>query len=177
MMLISKASDRNRDIGIGEKYMSVPGLEAGLHVFFALLSALTASLIIGLLYTNSPKHGLIRQLSILFAILVWLSWISVAPVYTEEYGVDKAVIKEFPETKPAHSIGMETKEHIFYTGLILATLVPIQAYALDLNLPSSRKIIMGTLVTLIIGFIIMDAFGAWISIAAKKAWSIKAGAA
>ncbi len=116
-------------------------------------------------------------MSILFAILVWLSWISVAPVYIQEYGVDKAVIKEFPETKPAHSIGMETKEHIFHTGLILATLVPIQAYALDLNLPSSRKIIMGTPVTLIIGFIIMDAFGAWISIAAKKAWSIKAGAA
>ena len=98
-----------------------------------------------------------------------------APVYVNEYGVDKAVIKSYPETKAAHSFGMETKEHIFYTGLLLATLIPITVYSIDVNNAQGRRIVLWLLAGLLIGFIIIDALGAWIGIAAKQAWSIKAG--
>lgn len=155
--------------------MSVPGIESGIHVFFALLGGLTAALLIGLLLKYSGNGKYIKYLAILFVIFVWLSWITVAPVYTQEYGADKAVIKSFPETKNAHSLGMETKEHIFYTGLILSLIVPIAAYTLDLTNPAARKFMLWLLAILLIGFIVMDALGAWISISAKQAWSIKAG--
>jgi len=153
--------------------MAVPGMETGVHVFTALLSGLSAVMLLGLLYSSSPNKKMVRRIAVAFAVLVWITWIAVAPVYVNEYGADKAVIKSFSETRNAHSLGMETKEHIFYTGLILSLLVPIGAYTLNLDKPGARKLMMWLLTTLIIGFIVMDALGAWISVSAKLAWSMK----
>jgi len=72
---------------------------------------------------------------------------------------------------------METKEHIFYTDLILSLLAPIAAYSLNMRENAGRKLMLWILVSLIIGFIVMEALGAWIGIAAKYAWSMKAGGA
>ncbi len=151
------------------------GLEAGIHVFAALISLITGSVAIGLLLNKGENVGMIRLMAILTAVFVWISWITVAPVYVNEYGVDKAQIKSFPDTKPAHSIGMETKEHIFYTGLLLATLIPIVAYSTDLTSDKNRKMLILMLSLLIIGGIIMDVFGGWISVAAKLSWFKAAG--
>jgi len=157
-------------------YVTVPGMESGYHVFFALLAALSAAIMFGMLYKSSNNTKMIKYLSLGVAVFVWLSWILVAPVYVNDYGADKAIIKAYPETANAHKLGMETKEHIFYTGLLLATIIPITTYSVDLTKNSSRKLLLWLLATLLIGFIIMDAFGAWIGISAKYAWSIKAGA-
>jgi len=152
------------------------GLEAGVHVFFALLSMISAGVAIGLLMTNKLDNSKIRKIALLIAILVWLSWFTVIPVYTQEYGVDKGKIKSYPETVAAHAIGMETKEHIFYTGLILATIIPIITYTTDVaNDKNARKLLISLLVLLILGGIVLDALGAWISIAAKIAWSMGGG--
>jgi glucan phosphoethanolaminetransferase (alkaline phosphatase superfamily) len=153
-----------------------PGLESGIHVFFALLSALSAAVLLGILYRGAGNGRAARMLSIAVALFVWLSWFTVAPVYVNEYGVDKAMIKAYPETRTAHAFGMETKEHIFYTGLLLATLIPIAAYTVDLKEAPGRRLVLWMLVTLLIGFIVMESLGAWIGLAAKHAWSIKAGA-
>jgi hypothetical protein len=71
---------------------------------------------------------------------------------------------------------MEVKEHIFYTGLILATLLPLIAYGINIENPEGRKLMMLILVLIIAGGILMEVFGGWISIAAKQAWSLKGGA-
>jgi len=157
--------------------MSVPapGLEAGVHVFSALLSALTAVAILVLVYKRVDDRSLLRVLGIALALLVWIAWISSAPIYIYEYASDKNMIVSFNETKTAHKFGMEVKEHIFYTGLILATLVPIALYSVDPVSDASRRILLWILISLVIGFIIMDALGAWIATAAKQAWAIKAG--
>ena len=154
--------------------MSV-GVEAGIHVFAALLSLLSLSGLLALLYTGSKDKKLIQILAIAAAIFVWISWFTVIPVYTQEYGVDKGAIKSFAETIMAHAIGMETKEHIFYTGLWLATLLPIFAFSLDLESKSTRKLLMWTVIALIIGGILLDALGAWIGVSAKLAWQLMAG--
>ena len=151
------------------------GFEAGIHVFMALLSLVTGSIAIGLLLSKSNNVGIIKTMALLTAIFVWLSWITVTPVYVNEYGVDKAQIKAFPDTKPAHSIGMETKEHVFYTGLLLATLIPIVAYTVDLTDERNRKMLMLMFGLLLLGGIILDIFGGWISVAAKIAWFKAAG--
>lgn len=155
--------------------MSVPGLESAVHVFFALLSALTAVAMLALVYKRVDDRSLLRVLGIALALFVWLAWISAAPVYIYGYSSDKNVIVSFNETKAAHKFGMETKEHIFYTGLILATLVPIALYSVDPVSNAGRRILLWILISLVIGFVIMDALGAWIAAAAKQAWAIKAG--
>lgn len=152
------------------------GLEAGVHVFFALLSMLAAAFGLGMLITGKIDNDKFRKLAIILAILVWLSWFAVAPVYTQQYGIDKGKIKAYPETVAAHAIGMESKEHIFYTGLILATIVPIIAYSVDIEeSKGARKLMISILLLLILGGITLDALGAWISIAAKIAWSMGGG--
>ncbi len=95
--------------------------------------------------------------------------------YIYGYAPDKKVIVSFDEAKAAHKFGMETKEHIFYRGLILATLVPIALYSVDPVSDAGRRILLWILISLVIGFIIMDILGAWVATAAKQAWAIKAG--
>jgi len=152
------------------------GFESGVHVFFALLSMITAGLGAGMLLTDKFNNTRIRKVALLIAILVWISWFTVAPVYTQEYGVDKSKIKSYPETVAAHAIGMETKEHIFYTGLILATIIPIIAYTTDIaGNKAIKKLMLSLFILLILGGILLDALGAWISIAAKLAWSMRGG--
>ena len=156
-------------------YMSAPGLEAGTHVFFALLSVLTATAMLALVYKRIGDKSTIKTLGIATAIFVWLSWLTVAPVYVNEYGADKAMIKSYENLKPAHAFGMETKEHIFYTGLILATTLLILSYSVDPTTEAGRRLLMWSLAILILGFIVLDVLGAWIGISAKNAWMLKTG--
>lgn len=71
--------------------------------------------------------------------------------------------------------GMEVKEHLFYTGSILATLVPIATYGLDPASGSRRRLLLWSLVALLIGYFVLDFLGAWIGTSAKIAWAAKAG--
>lgn len=83
------------------------------------------------------------------------------------------MIKSYPETIAAHALGMEIKEHIFYTGLILATFASIAVYTIDLNKNKAGKgVLMTVILLIIIGGFSLDAIGAWISTAAKIAWSL-----
>lgn len=152
--------------------MAVPGIEAGVHVFFALLALLSATALLTALYTGSTNKGLIKVLAISTAAFVWISWLAVIYVYTVEYPVDRAVIVKYPQTELAHEFGMEVKEHMFYTGLVLSTLLPIISFV---ELEKSRKILMWITVLVILGGIAMELLGGWISIAAKTAWSLRAG--
>jgi len=118
----------------------------------------------------------LKLLTIALAVLVWLSWFTVIPVYVNEYGVDKGAIKAHPETIAAHAIGMETKEHLFYTGLLLATLAPLIVYTVDIEKNvGGKKLLMIVVILLILGGVSLDALGAWISTAAKIAWSLGGG--
>ena len=149
------------------------GLEAGIHVFFALLSMLSAAVSFGLLLQKNPSMSKLKIFVVSMTIFIWLAWITIAPVYVNEYSVDKAVIKNYPETIAAHAIGMETKEHIFYTGLILATFAPLIVYNIDLSENKvGKRLLMTVILLIIIGGVSLDAIGAWISTAAKIAWSL-----
>lgn len=153
------------------------GIEVGIHVFFALLSLVTSALLFGILYVRGSKisDNLVKLLSVAVAVLVWLSWLSVINVYTVGYATDRTAIISFPQTALAHELGMEVKEHIFYTGLILATMLPLIAYSINVESPGGRRLLMLIVILIIIGGILMEIIGGWLSIAAKQAWSLKAG--
>jgi glucan phosphoethanolaminetransferase (alkaline phosphatase superfamily) len=155
--------------------MAAVGIEAGVHVFFGLLATISAAALATAIYAGSTDKRLLKILAIAVAIFTWIAWFAVIPIYTIEYKSDKAVIVKYPETAPAHEFGMETKEHIFYTGLFLATLLPLLVYTLDIAKPWNRKLIFWIAVTILIGGFIMDLLGGWIATAAKQAWSFKAG--
>lgn len=53
--------------------MPVPGLESGVHVFFALLSALTAVAMLVLVYKRVDDRSLLRVLGIALALFVWIA--------------------------------------------------------------------------------------------------------
>ncbi len=146
-----------------------PGLASDLHVFFALMGMLASSAGLGVLLAGSDTRW-VRRFALLATLFIWLSWISSAPVYMYEYGVDKAVIKSYEELRAAHSIGMETKEHIFYTGLMLSTALGLIAYVLDPLDPFSRRLYLAIFIIIIVGGILLDALGAWIGISAKLGW-------
>lgn len=146
-----------------------PGLLSGIHVFFALLGMLASSAGLGVLLAGSEPRW-VRRFALLAALFIWLSWISSAPVYMYEYGVDKAVIKAYDELRAAHSIGMETKEHVFYTGLMLSTALALIALVLDPVDHRSRRLYIAAFIILIVGGILLDALGAWIGISAKLGW-------
>ncbi|MEM1610851.1 MAG: hypothetical protein QXQ57_04305 [Sulfolobales archaeon] len=65
------------------------------------------------------------------------------------------------QTELAHELGMETKEHIFYTGLFLATLLPILSYTIDIGNPLGRRILLWIAVLVLLGGIMMDLLGGW----------------
>jgi hypothetical protein len=69
---------------------------------------------------------------------------------------------------------METKEHIFYTGLFLTTLLPLLVYTFDITKPWNRKLMFWIALTILIGGFIMDLLGGWSATVAKQAWSFKA---
>ena len=154
---------------------SVPGLETGIHVYFALLALLSTAALISIVFAGSTNKRLIKILAIAAALFTWFAWFSVINVYTIEYATDKAVIVKYPQTELAHELGMEVKEHIFYTGLLLTTLLPLLSYAIDIEKPWNRKLILWVAILVLLGGIIMDILGGWISIAAKQAWSLKGG--
>jgi hypothetical protein len=66
--------------------------------------------------------------SVAAAVMIWLSYLVGGYWYVTEYGADKALIKAGPWPF-AHSFVTETKEHIFFTLLLLATYLPIAVLA------------------------------------------------
>ncbi|MCP8686426.1 hypothetical protein [Marinobacterium sedimentorum] len=140
-----------------------------LHPSFGVL-AILASLWVFVEALNTESRvsaGRIRVASLACAVLMWLSYLVGGYWYVLFYGADKALINAGPWPF-AHSFFMETKEHVFFTLLLLASYLPVAAF----NLTSNRAV--RTLVLSVAGLIIvlglaMEGAGAFISMGSKMA--------
>jgi hypothetical protein len=140
-----------------------------LHPSFGVL-AILASLWVFVEVLNTESRvsaGRIRVASLACAVLMWLSYLVGGYWYVLFYGADKALINAGPWPF-AHSFFMETKEHVFFTLLLLASYLPVAAF----NLTSNR--VVRTLVLSVAGLIIvlglaMEGAGAFISMGSKMA--------
>jgi len=136
----------------------------------AILAALWV--FVDTLNASKSSAARIKNISILCAVLIWMTYFLGGYFYVVYYGVDKAIIKAGPWAF-GHNFFMEVKEHLFLMLLILATYLPIAAHSyLPTNKPA-RKLLLWVSGLIVPTGLAMEGSGAIISIAAKIALYMK----
>ena len=110
----------------------------------------------------------IKNISLICAALMWLTYFLGGYFYVVYYGVDKAFIKAGPWAF-GHNFFMEAKEHIFLMLLMLATYLPIAAHNYIPSNKSVRKIVLWVTGLIVPTSLAMEGSGAIISVAVKVA--------
>ena len=107
----------------------------------------------------------IRNVSLLCAGLMWLTYITAGYWYVVFYGGDKAIIKAGPWPF-GHNFFMEVKEHIFLMLILLATYLPIAARDLVRN-RAARTVTLWVAGLIVPIALAMEGSGAIISLAVR----------
>jgi len=124
------------------------------------------------LNANKSSVTRIKYISLLCAVLIWLTFFLGGYFYVLYYGVDKAFIKAGPWAF-GHNFFMEVKEHVFLMLLLLATYLPIASSGyLPSNKPA-RKLVLWVSGLIVPTCLAMEGSGAIISVAAKVALILK----
>jgi hypothetical protein len=103
----------------------MPQIAILFHAVFGGLSALAALWVfIELLNISESNTGRIGSAAVITLVLIWGAYFVGGWYYVTHYGADKAIIQagHWPW---AHNLFMETKEHLFFLVLLLATFLPI----------------------------------------------------
>ena len=137
------------------------------HPALGGLATLTALWVfVDTLNVREATMSRIKNVSLLCAVLMWLTYFLGGYYYLVYYAADKAIIKAGPWAF-GHGFFMETKEHVFLMLLLLATLLPIVTAGDLFNNKGARKValwVAGLIVPLSLS---MEGSGAVISIAVK----------
>lgn len=146
-----------------------PELILMMHPTFGVL-AIVASVwvFVEALNAREANQGRIRAASIIVAILIWLAYIVGGYWYVVFYGGDKAIIKAGPWPF-AHDFFMETKEHLFFMLLLLATFLPIAAYGDVVHRLAARAVVLWSSALVVLMSLAMEGAGAFISMGVKVA--------
>lgn len=140
-----------------------------LHPTFGVLALIAAVWVfVETLNANHSNCVRIRYVSVMVAVLMWLTYIAGGYWYVVFYGGEKAIIKEGPWPF-SHSFFMEMKEHVFLMLLLLATYLPIAAWRNMLDNLPRQKLILWTSSLVIILSLVMEGAGALISMGVKVA--------
>ena len=140
-----------------------------LHPTFGVLAIISSVWVfVETLNARQANVGRIRTASVITLILMWLAYIVAGYWYVVYYGGDKAIIKAGPWPF-AHSFFMETKEHVFFMLLLLATLLPIVAFGDILNKRATRVTVLWTSALVVLLSLVMEGAGAIISMGVKVA--------
>ena len=114
----------------------------------------------------------IKNVSLLCAVLMWLTYFLGGYFYVVYYGVDKTFIKAGPWAF-GHNFFMEAKEHVFLMLLMLATYLPIAVHNYIPSNKSVRKIVLWVTGLIVPTSLAMEGSGAIISVAVKVALLLK----
>lgn len=114
----------------------------------------------------------IKNLSLVCAALMWLTYFLGGYFYIVYYGVDKAFIKAGPWAF-GHNFFMEVKEHVFLMLLMLATYLPIVASGYIPSNKAVRKVMLWVTGLIVPTSLAMEGSGAIISVAVKVALLFK----
>ncbi len=134
------------------------------HVIFGVLAVLAALWVfVDTLNAGEDNVHRVRTAALVCAALIWLSYIAGGYWYVVHYGADKALIKAGPWPF-AHSLMMETKEHVFFTLLLLATYLPIAAApARLLASRPARNLVLAVSGLVVLMGLAMEGFGGAVS--------------
>ena len=140
-----------------------------LHPTFGVLAMVGALWVfVETLNVSDGNVGRLRSASKLTAIFMWLAYIIGGYFYVLYYGGDKAIIKAGPWPW-AHGFFMETKEHIFFMVLLLATLLPIIASGDVVRKMGTRSLMLWSSALVVLMSLAVEGEGAMISMGAKVA--------
>ena len=139
------------------------------HAMIGLLFILAnVWIFVDVLNANEASYKRVKQMSLAVAIFMWLAYLAGGYWYVAYYAADKALILKGPWPF-AHNFFMETKEHILFMLVLLATFLPIVTWGNSLRTRSTRSLalwVVGLMVVIGIG---MEGAGAIISMGAKVA--------
>jgi hypothetical protein len=132
--------------------------------------------IVEALNATEANQARTRRAAFAVAILLCLAWILGGYWYVTYYGDEKAIILKGPWPL-AHSVFMETKEHLFFIPLILGLYLPIVA-ARNLARDRAARAMVVTVAGLIaLNALAIEGAGAIINHGAKAALAASAAAA
>lgn len=118
------------------------------------------------LNTSSNNVSRIRIASFIVAGAIWLTCVLGGYWYLLYYPADRALIIAGPWPF-AHSFFMETKEHVFFPLLLLASYLPIVASDDLLASKGARTLVLWSAVLIVLLGLAMEGAGAFISMGVK----------
>ncbi len=139
-----------------------------LHVLWGVV-ALIAAVSVFVDVIGGDRKGLrrARRMSVLVAIMLWLALFSGGFSYLEIYPLDKPLVKAGP-LPWAHGFAMELKEHLFFSLLMLGTLLPITLRMPNLEVDRSGRRLVGWIAALVILLTLkMEGLGALVALGIK----------
>jgi hypothetical protein len=146
-----------------------------LHPTFGVIGMLAAVWVfVEALNASEDNAARMRTAAKWSTAMIWLSCITAGYFYILYYGADKAIIKEGPWPW-AHNLMMETKEHLFFLTLIMATLLSIVTARPIFNNRAARNVVLTTSAGVVVLVLAMEGAGAFISTGAKLGLAMKLG--
>jgi hypothetical protein len=108
-----------------------------------------------------------RRAALWVAIMLWLALFSGSFSYLQIYPLDKSLVKAGP-LPWAHDFAMETKEHMFFTLLMLGTFLPVSLRIPDLDVSRSGRRLVAWVAAMVIFLILtMEALGGLVAVGIK----------
>lgn len=139
-----------------------------LHPTFGVLAMLAAVWVfVEVIHVGERNQARIKTASLVLAVLMWLSFLAGGYWYVTYFAADKAIILAGP-WRFAHTFFMETKEHLFFTLLLISTYLPIAASGSQLLVDKSARNLLLTLSGLVVLLgLVMEGSGAIVGLGVK----------
>jgi hypothetical protein len=138
------------------------------HVVFGVWGIfVTLWLIAEIVNISENNLSRIKTASWVQSALIWLAFLFGGWWYYAYYNADKAIILKGPFPQ-GQEFFMETKEHIFFSLLLLSMFIPIIVYQNDLltNKSARRLVVVSAFMLIVLGFV-MEGSGSLIALAVK----------
>jgi hypothetical protein len=151
--------------------MNITGSDAILlaHSTFGVLGTLCALWVfVEALNAREENAGRIRRAAELTTVCMVVTWMLGGYWYLHFYPADRALILSGPWPF-AHTLFMETKEHLFFIVAILSLYLPIAAKDKLFANKNSRKMVMCVAMLIVLTGLAMEGSGAIINHGAKVA--------
>jgi hypothetical protein len=140
------------------------------HPTFGVLGIMAAVwILVEALNASEANQGRIRVASYAVTICFIAAWILGGFWYVNYYYAEKAIILKGPWPF-AHTLFMETKEHLFFIPLILALYLPIVAARRLASNAAARAMVMVVSAFIILNGLAIEGAGAIINYGAKVAF-------
>jgi len=142
----------------------------GAHALFGVLTLLSAIwLFVELVEPTKSRILRARTISLALTLFAWITYLVGGYYYVTYYSTSKSIILAGPWTW-AHKIVMEAKEHIFFAGLLTATVMPLIVWACGEKMIEDKGLRRSTLALLgllVLGALALDMMGALISMGVR----------